>query len=428
LRVEVWGARGSIPSSHAGTVHYGGNTTCIEIRTRYNDHIIIDAGSGIRRLGVKMVRGHQEPEELEGMVDFMVEGILKNLISEKPDPLRALEGSLDYKDEIHLLMTHNHWDHIQGFPFFIPAYIPSKTLNIYGQIKADHRLYEVFSGQMKRSYFPVQLEQMLSKKNFFELLEDTFRVGDTVIKSRVLNHPQSCLGYRITSGEMTVAICTDTEHPEEDFDDNVIELAHDADIFFYDCQYTPEEYESKKGWGHSTWKVGVDIAKEANVKKLVLFHHDPEHDDVFLRKTEAQAKEMFPNLMAAYEGLVIADFPDRPTPAPVIPEPPVDDTPSISMKEDIIRVACGKSLRSLWAGNSWEQLGRHLRHGAKEVLFDFGNVVFSDGRDLVAFADAVEDLLEHRVEIEIFNASDAVVGKLEKARFDKIMKLPPKTG
>jgi phosphoribosyl 1,2-cyclic phosphodiesterase len=423
LRVEVWGARGSIPSSQPGTLKYGGNTACLEIRTRMNDHIIIDAGSGIRRLGVKMVRGHQEPVELEGMVDFIVEEVFRTYAREKPDPLRALEGSLDYKNEIHLLMTHNHWDHIQGFPFFIPGYIPTKTINIYGQLKTDHRLYDVFSGQMQKSYFPVKLEQMGAKKEFTEIVEDTFRIGDAVVTSRSLNHPQGCLGYRITSGEMTIAVCTDTEHFEGRLDENVIALAHDADIFFYDCQYTPDEYTAKKGWGHSTWQEGVKIAKEAGVKKIVMFHHDPEHDDDFIRKIEMQAKEVFPNLMAAYEGLVLADFPDRATVAPVIHEPGCDgEAPEITMNKETVTVACGTTLMSLREGYAWGLLDRFVHQGAKYARFDCQKVTFTEGAGLVALADTITDLNDRNIETEIFNASTELLRKLEIARFSFITK------
>ncbi len=429
MRIEFWGARGSIPCSHPGTIKYGGNTTCVEIRTRSNDLIILDAGSGIRPLGVKMMSrmtGGDELIQLEQLVDFMVEDLIKKLSSTRPESLRALEGSLDYKNDVHLFNTHYHWDHIQGWPFFVPAYIPGKKIHIYGHLKADHRLADVYTEQMNKTYFPVSLEMMAAEKYFYELGEDTVKVGDATITSYFLNHPQGCLGYRIVSGEMVVAFATDVEHPEKGLDENVLKLADGADVLIYDCQYTPEEYEQKKNWGHSTWEVAVAVAREAGVKKLIMTHHDPEHDDTFIEEVENRAKEQFPNLMAAYEGLVLTDFPVEPTldlqeDAPG--ESELASGPSIRCKNRVISVECGPAMRNLAEQRVMEELDSHLQVGAFRAIFDLSAVTYSSRYDLIALADICKYLHESHIELEIVNPGSALERKLIETRFRILAKM-----
>ncbi|HOO55854.1 MAG TPA: MBL fold metallo-hydrolase [bacterium] len=431
MRVEVWGARGSVPSSHAGNVRYGGNTSCVEIRTRSNDHIILDAGTGIRRLGVRMLKGLEEIAELEEKVDFVVEGFLQNIKSEKSEPLKALEGTIEYGNDIHLFLSHFHWDHIQGFPFFIPAYIPGKKLNIYGQLKTDHRIYDVLRGQMGGTYFPADMDRDMGAEKFFhEIVEDTFRIGDAIVTSRYLNHPQGCLGYRVQCGEMVVAYCTDSEHAEGSFDDNILELADGADIFFYDCQYTPDEYEAKRGWGHSTWEQGIKLAREARAEKLVMFHHDPEHDDDFISRMEKEARKHFPNLIAAHEGMVLADFPENATPDPeglIEYGAHEEKETSITKNADILKVECGANLETLAAGHVWEKLYSYFHQGITKVIFDCRNVRDASGKGLVALADTIRIASDSRVETEIFNTNRVLLRKLDIARFGQVTTLPRKT-
>lgn len=432
MRIEFWGTRGSIPCSHPNTIKFGGNTTCVEIRTRSNDHIILDAGSGIRRLGVQMMRRAADAgslQHLEKMVDFVVEDIIRQYSMDKPSSLRALEGSIDYKDEVHLFLTHYHWDHIQGFPFFVPAYVPGKKINIYGQLKADHRLADVLSGQMSKTYFPVYLDMMMSNRAYTELVDDTIKIGDLTITCKQLNHPQGCLGYRITCGEMTVVMATDTEHFEKGLDENLLTLADGADMLIYDSQYTPEEYESKKNWGHSTWEMGALIAKEAGAKKLVLCHHDPEHNDAFIEDMEEKARQKYPNLIAAYEGLVLTDFPVEPTLDEFVPSPSKEEIgvrPGILLKNKRLEVQCPAAMRNLGDAEVIKELKASANEGAVAVVFDCAEVKFSERQDMSGLADAVLSVAGANREVSIINASDALIDKLNASRFSTVAKTPKK--
>lgn len=431
LRVEFWGTRGSVPSSYSGTTKFGGNTTCVEIRTRSNDHIILDAGSGIRRLGVKMMRQFREAGEiiqLERLVEFMVEDLMEQVTVDKPQSLRALEGSIDYKDELHLFFSHYHWDHIQGFPFFVPAYVPGKKINIYGQLKADHRLKDVLEGQMSKTYFPVYLEQMLSTRTYTELVDDTIKIGDATLTCKPLMHPQGCLGYRITSGEMTVVFATDTEHPENGLDENLIELADGADILIYDSQYTPEEYAAKKNWGHSTWEMGIKIAREAGAKKLVLCHHDPEHNDTFIENMEAKAREQFPNLMAAYEGLVLIDFPVEPTLDQSPPLPTAEQlavVPETTAFENTLTVKCPPAMRVIGNKEFIDKLKKSIPADISKIAFDCSSVQFAHRQDMTALADAVL-AFNGRCDVEIKNTEPQLLDRIINSRFAIVAKIPKK--
>jgi phosphoribosyl 1,2-cyclic phosphodiesterase len=237
--------------------------------------IILDGGTGLRLLG--------------------------NALLKENRPIKA-----------NLFFSHVHWDHIQGFPFFIPAFNAQNVFHIYGGKNLEMTLGDTLVGQMNYPNFPINLSEMASKIEFKEFEDGhAVKVGEKVtVKGLPLVHPNGCYGYRIESTGRAVAYCTDTEHGETP-DKNVLELADNADLFIYDTQYFPDEYTGKtggvpkKGWGHSTYEVAADLAKRANVKKLVLFHHDPGHDDKTVLKKEKLCKELFPNSQAAREGLVI---------------------------------------------------------------------------------------------------------------------------
>lgn len=426
MRIVFWGVRGSVPCSHKELMKFGGNTSCVELRTRNNDLIILDAGTGIRSLGVELMRTRKaETPGLEEKVEFIVEKHLEFLETDKPDTLRALEGSQPFTGKAHIFLSHNHWDHIQGFPFFIPAYIPEFEFYIYSQLKADHRLRDVFNGLMGRTYFPIMLNQMGATLHLHEILEDTVVVGDAVVKSRVLNHPQGCLGYRITSGEMSVAYCTDTEHLEDGLNENILELADNADILIYDSQYTAEEYESKKNWGHSTWDEGVKLARAARVKKLIIFHHDPEHDDKFIRELEEEAAKNFLNLMAAHEGLVITDFPVEPTCIEEGEEDKLDEIPApkLDVAGPEVRIHVGETFRCLENSNLEKAFGKSLEKSPDSISFDASGVRYYGGRGLSALADAIEQASNKNIKTSIAGASKKLIEKLVAARFHLATKI-----
>lgn len=270
--VRFWGVRGSIPTPGPNTVQFGGNTSCIEVRVG-GEILIFDAGTGIRGLGRK-------------------------LLSELPVVAR-------------MFFTHFHWDHIQGFPFFAPAFVKGNRLDLFGAKKLTSTLAETLIGQMNFPNFPVHLEDMAATINFHDLREgEAVACGDAVISNTQLNHPGGCFGYRVDFAGHSVVIATDTEH-YSCLDQKLVDLAEGADLLIYDAMYTPQEYvgsaqvAAKTGWGHSTWEEGVRVARAAHVRKLVLFHHDPDHDDAVVKQIETQARQVFAETEAAYEGLTI---------------------------------------------------------------------------------------------------------------------------
>jgi phosphoribosyl 1,2-cyclic phosphodiesterase len=271
--VHFWGVRGSIASPGPETVRYGGNTPCIEIRAD-SQRLIFDGGTGLRVLG---------------------QYLLKHL------PVNA-----------HMFFTHSHWDHIQGFPFFTPAFIPGNHFKIYGAIAPDGSTIEQrLSGQMLHPNFPVPLRIMGADLEFYDLeVEEKIAIGGITIENALLNHPGEAIGYRIGWEGRAITYITDTEHFPDRLDENVVRLAQKADILIYDATYTDEEYyapnSSKIGWGHSTWQEAVKVAEAANVNKLVIFHHDPIHTDDFLDRVGEQAAEKFPNAIMAREGLALS--------------------------------------------------------------------------------------------------------------------------
>ena len=271
FKLKFWGTRGSIPCPGPETVKYGGNTTCFEI-TCGTKRIIIDAGTGIRLLGKKI----------------MLE-----------------EGNLLNAD---LFFTHTHMDHIQGLPFFAPLYNPLSDVRLHAGHLTTTDEYDlqgiIGTMLMKDPVFPVPsslIEQACSFKDFF--CGHVFELGDdVVIRTGKLNHPNGACGYRIEFQDKAIAICTDTEHYEDRIDDSVVTLAQDADVMVYDSAYTPEEYVKFKGWGHSTWVEAVKVAEAANVKQTFLFHHDPSHSDETMDMIGKQAASRREGVRPAVEG------------------------------------------------------------------------------------------------------------------------------
>ena len=263
MLVRFWGTRGSIATPGPATMRYGGNTACVEVRSG-DTLIILDMGTGARALG--------------------------SAILGQPGPVRA-----------HLLLTHIHWDHIQGFPFFAPVFIPQTLIDVYGTSGLEQGLEEALAGQMQYSYFPVRLSDLRSRLNFHELGETTFAAGTVSVQTHFLNHTCPAVGYRLTAGGARIAYMTDHEpfvlhRPDQPLDDLLlhpasqrhVEFVAGVDLLVHDAQYTADEYPAKRGWGHSTIEYVVDVAVAARVKRLALFHHDPwRADDALDRLVEA---------------------------------------------------------------------------------------------------------------------------------------------
>jgi phosphoribosyl 1,2-cyclic phosphodiesterase len=276
-RLKLWGVRGSIPVPGLGTVRYGGNTSCIEVRAD-GEIIVLDAGSGIRLLGMALEQ------------EF---------------------GSRPIK--LTLLITHAHWDHIQGFPFFLPAYNDKNQVHILGYDGADAGLRDILKGQMATPFFPVKLYDLPGKIDIRKLKTKDFQIGKVRVRAKLMNHPGICVGYRLFTSNGSIAYVPDTEpydsfvlhsaksdllSPEqthrraEKERTELVEFLRDSDILILDAQYTDEEYKEHLGWGHGSLSGVVSLALDADVRKLVLFHHDPNHDDAMLDTMLESAKEL----------------------------------------------------------------------------------------------------------------------------------------
>jgi CheY-like chemotaxis protein/glyoxylase-like metal-dependent hydrolase (beta-lactamase superfamily II) len=271
MQVRFWGTRGSIAAPGPETLRYGGNTACVEVRTDDGTLLIFDCGTGARKLGLSLLGG---------------------------GPVNA-----------HLLLGHTHADHIQGLPFFVPAFLPGSQLTVYGPAGIDRDLPSAIGGQMEYAYFPVPLHSLPAKFNFVELGEGEFSIDEVHVRTQFLNHTAPNLGYRLDTGDASVVYATDHEphtgslwRPDRKPGEYEIEaLLHpgdrrhaefmcDADLVIHDAQYTLAEYPKRIAWGHSAVEHVIDLALAARVKHIVLFHHDPTRDDDALDAMLAQAK------------------------------------------------------------------------------------------------------------------------------------------
>ncbi len=270
MKIRFWGVRGSIAAPGPETAGVGGNTSSVEIECGQH-RILLDAGTGLRPLGEKLLG----------------EGV----------------------DSATLLVSHHHWDHIQGLPFFAPLYLPDTHLSVMGPA-SELGLVEVLARQMSAPGFPVRFDELPSRVGTRALKSgDRIDLGDVRITAAKLNHPGGVLAYRVDHAGASVVYATDTEH-YACVDPVLRALADRADVLIYDAQYTPEEYRgdagpSKVGWGHSTFEEGARLARVANVRQLVLFHHDPKRDDAAVADLEERARDRFGHVVAAREGMEI---------------------------------------------------------------------------------------------------------------------------
>jgi phosphoribosyl 1,2-cyclic phosphodiesterase len=264
MKLKFWGTRGSIPTPGDGTVRYGGNTPCVEVRLPGNELFIFDAGTGIRGLGDSLMAGGESVKA-------------------------------------YLAISHPHWDHLQGFPFFKPAFISGNDLTIIGAQTRYLTLRQMIAYQMDKVYFPIQLNELKAKIQFQPIREETISVFNATLSAIYVNHPAFALGYRLTVGGHSLVYISDNEPFDRevarslknvdktivakylavkgDPNQRIFDFARGADVLIHDTTYTPEEYVNHVGWGHSHYLFSLKVADEARVKKLVLFHHDPSHPD-----------------------------------------------------------------------------------------------------------------------------------------------------
>jgi phosphoribosyl 1,2-cyclic phosphodiesterase len=262
--VKFWGVRGSIACPSPDHVRYGGNTSCVEVGAG-DYRFVLDAGTGIRALGKTFLQSD----------------------------IRT----------IYLLLSHTHWDHINGLPFFSPAYDPRRRMHILaGHLKDQALSIEgVLDHQMREPVFPVPLDAMKAIVEFEDFnAGDAFQLFSGVrVRTAPLNHPNGATGYRIEHGGRSACYVTDTEHVPGQTDERILQLIDGADLVIYDSTYTDDEFANHVGWGHSTWNEGVRLCRMAGAKQLAIFHHDPDHDDSAMDRIEAEAQ-------AAWSGTIIA--------------------------------------------------------------------------------------------------------------------------
>ena len=272
--IKFWGVRGSIPTPEPGTVRYGGNTTCVEVRCG-KEIIILDAGTGLRKLGQSL------------LAEF------------KRKPLN-----------LSLLLSHTHWDHIQGLPFFAPIYESRCRLRILGCEGARKSLVAALTGQMDSTYFPVPFSDLPSNIEIEELVDFSFAIGPVRVRAQRANHHGVAVGYRLHSPDGGIVFFPDTE-PRPGGDREMIDFCRDADVLILDSQYDRAEYRAHTGWGHGCVDDSVALALKAGVKKLILFHHDPDHDDKKMDAFQKHARHLAAKaggklkVVAAREGMVI---------------------------------------------------------------------------------------------------------------------------
>jgi phosphoribosyl 1,2-cyclic phosphodiesterase len=272
MRIKFFGVRGSVPVCGSEFQRYGGNTTCLRIlREDINRIVIVDAGTGIRNLGKEIINT----------------GLKQNVIN--------------------ILFSHFHWDHLQGFPFFAPAYNKDQKIGILvmGKERKVKNLKEIFSLQMQKEYFPVELDTMGAQFEFLAYGDkETFYGANVTAAAQYHKFRGGSYGFRIEDGAVSVVICTDLEHIDG-IDENIVNLARDADLLIHDGQYTADEYKKHRDWGHSSWEQAVEVAIRAKVKRLIITHHDPDHNDDFLDSMEKECQEIFPNSIFAKEGMEV---------------------------------------------------------------------------------------------------------------------------
>ena len=284
IRLRFWGVRGSVPCPGPNTVKYGGNTACLELRFGEEGRlVVIDAGTGIRELAAHVMKTD------------LPKGPIKT----------------------QLFLTHTHWDHIMGFPFFIPIFIPTTELDVYGPVTfEDDTLDKILFGMLTYRYWPVRLEELASKIKYYNLKEGSRDLGEGLwVTTKYLNHPINVLGYRFEYRGKVLCSAYDTEPFRNVFDvppdapgydaeafkegeaaareenEKVSQFFRGADILVHDAQYTHQEYlAGKVGWGHSSFEQAVNEAHKAEVKRLLLFHHDPDRTDAQLERLERRIR------------------------------------------------------------------------------------------------------------------------------------------
>ncbi len=271
-KLRFWGARGTVPTPAADKIAFGGNTICLSASLSDRDHLILDCGSGLRLFG---------------------------------NHLAGLRPSLSHR--CHIFLSHYHFDHVEGLPFFQPLYAPGNSITFHGFEPPGMSIRGILEGMITPPYFPVRLSGVPSRVRYRPIAGSPVTFRDVRISSLPLHHPDGSLSYRLEHAGRRIVFATDHEHGNPDIDMALIRFSRQADYLIYDATYIPMEYESlRRGWGHSTWYAAVQVARAARVKRLVLFHHHPDHSDRDLREILRVARRELPSTLIAREGMELS--------------------------------------------------------------------------------------------------------------------------
>ena len=268
-KIRFWGCRGSFPCADKNTMEFGGDTSCVEIRTSNNDLIILDMGSGLKNLGQKII------------------------------------NDSSYPNEINIILSHYHLDHLLGFLMFAPLFNSKYKINIYSKDSNQKTCKEVLEDLLKPEIWPVTLDMLSADISFLRLEDEPFKIGDIIISNCVHPHPNSAFSIALNIFNKKITYSTDCEHPKDELIEDVVKFANKSDVLIHDAQYTPEDLQSHIGWGHSTWESAIEVAIKSHSKKLVLFHHSPDYNDSDINDIEKKAKLNFKDVIAARQGLEI---------------------------------------------------------------------------------------------------------------------------
>ena len=267
IKVKFWGVRGSFPIPKSNDT-FGGNTSCIEVRSTKNEVVLFDMGTGLRNFG-------------------------NSLLKEKI-PVT----------DIHIVLSHFHYDHILGFLMFIPLFVDKYNINIFAPGETDAEVEEKFESFLNSNFWPVNKEMLSAKINFNHYSSEAINITDNIkVLTSPHGHPGGASSIRVEIDRFSVTYVTDCEHPSSHLNQNVIDIAKNTDLLIHDAQYTPEQMPDHKGWGHSSWEHCVEVAQKAKAKRLALFHHNPDHGDSMLEAIEQDEKNIFTNTVSAREGM-----------------------------------------------------------------------------------------------------------------------------
>ena len=269
-KIRFWGCRGSFPTPDKDKMIYGGDTSCVEIRTLDNQVIILDMGTGLKRLGDKII------------------------------------NDSSYPNEINIFLSHYHLDHLIGFLMFAPLFSEDYKINIYSRNSRDKKCKDILETLLQPEIWPINLNMLSAKITFNELDNNDIIIDkNTKITNSLHTHPNSAFSISIFAYDKKITYITDCEHPKDKVSRNVVEFSQNSDILIHDAQYTPEDLKEHIGWGHSSWKNAVDVAIASNAKKLILFHYSPDYNDIELKDIEKKAQLDFNNVIAAKQDLEI---------------------------------------------------------------------------------------------------------------------------